>query len=233
LQIEYKKIVKVDELAQLIPFRAGATFSQLWQVFYYTRLFKYMHRKYYPQIKTAFNKICTDKNLKILCDLGYFKNPQKDIYRATNKVLPILKEAGFPVNVLPDEPVGNGDINELNNTESFIKLIKLPYFYTLLYPNFRYLIPDALMVQNNVEMKKYKLTFIEIESKKPDWENYIKLKQENYFRLSKDFLVYKKWCEYCELLKIEKPQLNDFKFSVLFICDRQLDLGKGFRFEKI
>lgn len=231
MKIEFNKVIKVDELAQLIPFKAGATFSQLWQIFYYTRLFKYVHRRYYPQIKTAYNKICTDKNLNVLCDLGYFNSPQKDIYCATNKVLPILTEAGFPVKTLPDEPVGNGDVNELNNTEAFIKLIKLPYFYTLLYPNFGYLIPDALMIQIDKENRRYKLTFLEIETKKPDWENYIKHKQENYLRLSKDIRVYKKWCEYCELLKIEKPQIYDFMFSVLFICGKQLDLGKGFRFE--
>lgn len=233
MKIEYSKIVKVDELAQLIPFKAGATFNQLWQIFYYTRLFKYVHRTHFAQIKAAFNKICTDKKLLALCDHGYLKNPQKDIYCATNKVLPILKEAGFPVKTLPDEPVGIGDVNELNNTGAFIKLVKKPLFYTLLFPNFGYLIPDALMVQKNVELKKYKLTFIEVENKKPEWGKYIKNKQVNYFRLSKDMVVYKKWCEYCDLLKIERPLISDFKFSVLFICDKKLDLGKGFRFEEV
>ncbi len=86
MKIEYKKTVKVDELAHLIPTKAGATFSQLWQVFYYTRLFKYVHRSQYPKIKVSYNKICTDRNLLKLCELGYLTSPQKDIYCATNKV---------------------------------------------------------------------------------------------------------------------------------------------------
>lgn len=103
----------------------------------------------------------------------------------------------------------------------------------MLYPNFGYLIPDTLLVQNDTKTRKYKLTFVEVESKKPGWEEYIENKHENYLKLSKDILVYKKWCDYCEQLELEKPKASDFKFSVLFICNKKLDFGKGFQFEKV
>ncbi len=233
MRIESKKTVKVDELAELIPFRAGATFSQLWQILYYTRLFKYVHRQHYQRIKPAYNKICTSRNLKKLCDLGYFKTTQKDIFCATDKVLPILNEAGFITETLPQETVGKGDINELNNTEVMIKLLKYPDFHTFVFPNFGYIIPDSLLVQRNHKQRKYKLTFIEIERKKSGWQEYIQKKHENYLKLSKDLIVYRKWCEYCDVLGIDRPKHSSFKFSVLFICDINLDLGKGFRFERI
>ena len=228
MRIEIKKTLKIDELAHLIPFKQGATFSQLWQIFYYTRLFKYIHYRNYSQIKKSFNKICTYKKLQELCDLGYFKSPKHEVYCATNKVLPILKEAGYITDTLPSEPIGKGDINELNNTETFIKIIKQPYFYTLLYPNFKYLIPDALLVLKNEN--KYKLTFIEVEQKKPDWERWIQKKRENYLKLAKDIQFYEYWKSICKLLNFSIPSLTDLKFNVLIYGNIKYDFGKGFIF---
>lgn len=212
MDLELQRIVKVDELADLVPREAGATWSALWQVFYYTRLLKYVHRRHYPEIKKSFNKICTDRKLLKLCELGYFKSPQKDIYCATNKVLPILHEAGYITDLLPPEPQGKGDINELNNTRVFISLMKQKYFYTFLYPNFGYLIPDALMVLLDKERRRYKLIFIEVERKKPDWEQWIDNKKSNFLRLANDYNIYLKWKEYCKFLNFPVPNISNFKF---------------------
>ena len=221
LRVEFKKVVKIDELAHLVPHRAGATFSQLWQIFYYTRMFKYVHYSHYYQIKKSFNKICTRDKLNELCRLGYLKSPQPDVFCATDKVLPILEKAGFITKTLPAEPIGKGDINELNNTEVFISLLKQQYFYTFLFPNFGYLIPDALMVSLDKENNKYKLTFLEIEAKKPDWENYIENKKENYLKLSKDIQFYEKWKEYCKLLNLPEPTLDiKFNYKIIDINDK-------------
>lgn len=228
--IEYKKVVKVDELAFLVPRKAGATFSQLWQIFYYTRMFKYIAYRHYIQIKPAFNKICTYKNLQALCSLGYLKSLQHEVYSATDKVLPILKEAGYNIDILPAEPLGKGDINELNNTDVFVQATKLSHFYCLLHYNFGYLIPDALLVRMDKENKKYKLTFLEIEAQKPDWESYIEKKRDSYYRLAKDIQFYNYWASICKFLKIEKPQLSELKFSVCFIGDIKKDYGNEFQF---
>lgn len=190
----------------------------MWQIFYYTRLFKYVHRQHYPKIKPAYNKICTAKNLKKLCTLGYFKSPQKDIYCATNKVLPILKETGdFPVDTLPNEVEGKGSINELNNTEVFIDLLKQERYYTLLYCDFGYIIPDALMVQLDKENKRYKLTFLEIEAHKPDWDNYIEGKKKNYLKLAKDIQFFNYWEKICPLLDLPQPKIETLKFNYKII----------------
>lgn len=230
MRVEYKKVIKVDELAHLVPRKAGATFSQLWQIFYYTRMFKYISYHHYSQIKKSFNKICTYKKLQELCHLGYLKSPQQNVYCATDKVLPILKEAGYVTELLPNEPIGKGNINELNNTDVFVQALKLPHFYTLLYYDFKYLIPDALLVQLNKEDKKYKLTFLEIEAKKPDWENYIETKRDNYLKLAKDIRLYEYWYGICKTLKLPKPNVSTLKFSVCFIGTIKKDFGKGFTF---
>lgn len=237
MRIEHKKVVKVDELAHLIPTKAGATFSQLWQVFYYTRLLKYVTYDHYIHIKRSFNKICTYKKLQELCRLGYLKSPRHEVYCATDKVLPILKEAGFITETLPAQPTGTGDINEINNTTVFIQALKLEYFYTLLYPQFRempdsspYLIPDALLIQKDLENKLYKLTFLEVELKKPDWDNYLENKRDNYLRLAKDINFYHYWASVCPLLGFPPPDVSTLGFSVCFVGNITKDFGEGFRF---
>lgn len=230
MNVKHKKIVTVDELAQVVPREGGATWSSLWWIFYYTRMLKYVHRRHYPQIKIFFNKICTDKKLKILCDLGYFQSPQKDVYCATKKVLPILKEAGFMTDILPPIPTGKGDINELHNTDVFVEAIKLPHFYCLLYHDFGYLIPDALLVQLDTKNIQYKLTFLEIEAPKSDWHNYIESKLYKYYTLAKDIQFYNYWIKMCKHLRIKEPKPEELKFSVCVIGNIKKDLGNDFQF---
>lgn len=230
MKIEYQKTVKVDELAKLIPTKHGATFSQLWQVFNYTRMFKYVEHRHYPKIKPAYIKICTHKNLRKFCELGYFKSPGKDVYSATNKVLPILKEAGYYTELLPNETVGGGDINEINNTDVFVQATKLPHFKMLLFPRFVYLVPDALLVQIDADNKKYKLTFLEIEAQKPKWSEYIYNKRDNYIQLSKELTFYNYWKDIAPKLELPIPEIEKFKFSVSFYCTLNKDFGNGFKF---
>ncbi len=208
------KIVTVPELEHLTSKNGGGTWRKLFDVFYYTRLFKYIHKKQYRKIDNLFSKTTATKKLLELCDRGYFFSPQKDVYCATEKVDPILKEAGY-LTIFPAEPKGIGDINELNNTEAFISLLKEEHFYTLLYPSFGYLIPDALLVEKNND--KYRLTFIEVEASKPDWDNWILDKQANYLKLSQDIQFYNWWITKCEKLGFKKPTIEEFKFNYKII----------------
>jgi hypothetical protein len=233
MKIEYKKVVKSDELAHLVPTKAGATFSQLWQIFYYTRLFKYIRYDHFRQIKPAFKKIATFKNLEELCRLGYLFSPRHEVYSATDKVLPILEAAGYATELLPAKPKGTGDINELNNTDVFVRLAKSEHFHTLLYPQFEYIIPDTLLVELDRKQSRYRLTFIEVEAKKPRWEEYLEVKRKNYIRLSQDIAVYKEWCRYCQKLSLPAPSINNFCFSVSFFGSIKKDFGEHFTFHHV
>jgi len=230
MEIEHYRTIKIKELDHLVPTNAGATFSQLWQIFYYTRMFRYMSYRNFTQIKTSYNKICTYDKLHSLCELGYFKSPQRAVYCATNKVLPILKEVGYPVELLPAEATGFGDINELKNTDVFVKTVKLPFFKILLFPRFKNLIPDALLVQLDEENRKYKLTFLEIEASKSKWHEYLFDKKEKYVKLAKELDFYNSWNEIAPKLGLPIPKISDFKFSVVFVCTIKKDFGKGFKF---
>lgn len=238
MKIENHKTVKIDELAEVISGSEGATWSSLWQVFYYTRLFKYVHKSHYYKIKGMYKKVTTDRSLKLLCELGYFKNVSEQVYTAKDKVLPILQAAGFVTETLPSESKGKGYINELNNTDIFIQAVKLPHFETLLYPQFKdpkskelYLKPDALLVQVNRNKRMYKLTFLEIEAKKSDWGNYIDKKHKKYLRLAKDIGFYDYWSSVCPYFGIPKPDIETLGFSVCFIGSISKSFGYGFRFK--
>ncbi|MBX7046548.1 MAG: hypothetical protein K1X86_12005 [Ignavibacteria bacterium] len=230
MKIDQYKSVTVEELKGIVPTNAGATYTQLWHIFHYTRMFKYVSYRHFMQIKKSFNKICTYEKLYRLCELGYLKSPARAVYCATNKVLPILKEAGLNTDILPDEPVGKGYVNELNNTDIFVQLTKLPHFKAIVYPNFGFLRPDGLLIQLDEENRKYKLTFLEIEAKKSNWSNYIDAKREKYLSLSRELTFYNYWKHIASKLSIPVPDIEQFKFSISFYCTLQKDYGPGFQF---
>lgn len=229
MQIENIRTVKVDELTQFIPTKAGATFNSLWQIFYYTRMFKYISYRHFTQLKKRYNKICTYDNLFGLCELGYLRSPQRAVYCATNKVLPILHQAGYNTEILPAEATGYGDINELNNTDVFVQATKLKYFKTLLYPQFGYLLPDALLVRLDEENRKYKLTFLEIEAQKPKWNKYVEAKRDKYEMLSKSLDFYNWWKDLAPKMELPIPPIENFTFNVVFICSLKKQFGNGFK----
>jgi len=220
------KVVVIEELKPLL--KGGSTWLSLFKVMYYTRQYRYIRADQYKLIDPLFSKICTKPKLKTLVDLGYFRGDK--VYTATNKVMPVLQKAGFLTRFLPAETEGTGGINALNNTEVFIQALKVENYYTLLFPNFIYLEPDALLIQNYGE--KYKLTFLEIESEKFGWDGYLENKRNNYLKLAKDLAFYDFWKTASKILGLRIPTKQELKFNVTFVCSLQRDFGKGFNFKQ-
>lgn len=215
------------------------SYKLVWDLFYKTRLLKYVHHEQYTSIRNTFSKVNAEKKLRHLCREGYLEECEKaKVFIATDKVLPVLKELKeYNINLLPkSKPTGKGDINELLNTRAFIQAIKHPDFYTLLYPTeFREshnLIPDTLLVLNSKEEKKYKLIFLEVEAKKPNWVNTLVNKRENYLKLSKDYRFYDYWKTTSEKIGLPMCDISKLKFSVNFICTLKKDFGTGFKFSE-
>ena len=205
------------QLKHLVNVENGGTWANLWRLFYYTRLFKYIHWRQYKKFNPFMFKLSAKWKLNELCERGFLFSPGKNIYCATKKVEPILREANLPefVFIFPNISDGDGYINEINNTEVFIELSKQKDFYTLLYPNFGYLRPDSLLVEKRDN--EYRLTCLEIEAKKPNWDKHIKEKLINYNDLSKDRQFYDWWCVQCDLLGFKKPKIEEFKFNYKII----------------
>lgn len=213
------------------------SYKLVWDLFYKTRLLKYVHHEQYPTIRKTLNKVSAEWKLKLLCKEGYLEECERaKVFVATDQILPVLKELKeYNTNLLPkNKPNGKGDINEILNTEAFIQAVKLPDFYTLLYPTeFREshnLIPDALLVLKSKEEKRYKLIFLEVEAKKPNWINKLIGKRDNYKLLSKDYRFYDYWKTTSEKIELPMPDISQLKFSVNFICSIKENFGNGFHF---
>jgi hypothetical protein len=226
--------VKSDIVGILPKDRKNKSFALVWDLFYYIRLFKYVHVRHFQKIRKRFSHIQAAWKLDHLCKLGYLYSPQQDIYTATDKAVAVLNEISYhKPRIFPPELRGEGSINELNNTEVFIQALKMPCFSTLLYHDFGYIIPDALMMQRHNILPYYKLTFLEIEASKPDWENYLEKKRNNYLRLSQDIAFYNYWASVCPLLDLPKPDIAKLGFSVCIIGNIVKNFGYGFKFTRL
>lgn len=114
--------------------------------------------------------------------------------------------------------------------------MKTKFFKALLYPVYGlqkvWLRPDALLVRHDHENNRYKLTFLEIEAKKPDWHNYIEQKRLKYLRLAKDIEFYNMWLILAAKLGYPQPDISSIKFSVYIIGNIQKNFENGFKFLK-
>jgi len=232
-----------DKIFPFLPKSEGnLSFKAVWELFYDTRLLKYVHQSQYRLIKPSkYGKISALKTLRSFCKAGYLReciHPEtkklREVFIATDEVLPILELTVNNTDVLPkNESVGEGDINEVLNTEVFIQAMKRKDFHTLLYPQvFREshdLIPDALLVLK--EEKKYRLVFLEVEAKKPNWVERLEKKRDNYLLLARDQRFFEYWKDNVGKVGFSVPDITQLKFTVTFICSLQKDFGEGFKFQ--
>lgn len=212
------------------------TLKATYQMLYDVRMLKYVHKDQFTKIRTTYGRFTSEKKLKYLCDKGWLEERMENVYATTDKTLPVLKAQGLNIDILTNKISGKGMINEIQNTEIFIKIMKTKYFHSLLYPVFGvqkvWLRPDALLVQYDDTNNKYKLSFLEIEAQKPDWHNYIERKREKYLRLARDIEFYNMWLTLAKKLDFPQPNISTIKFSVYIIGNIQENFENGFKFLK-
>lgn len=205
-----------------------ATYDML----YKTRMLKYVRKDQFVKIRSTYGRFTSQDKLDILCKKGWLEERMKSVYTTADKTLPVLRAQGLNIDILPRTISGKGMINEIQNTESFIKIMKWKHFKALLYPKYGeqkvWLKPDALLVLHDEENKKYKLTFLEVEAKKSDWKNYIEQKKEGYLRLARDVEFYNTWLKLAKKLEFPQPEISTLKFSVCIIGSIKKNFGFGF-----
>ena len=200
----------------------------LWDMLRDIRLLKYVRRSQLKDIKPLYSKICAKEKINTLIELKLIRYTQEDILVSSAASLRVLRRLNYPTDLYPRDSEGKGDINELHNTEVFIQALKLPDYKALLYPNFEYLRPDALLIRGTKE--RYKLEFLEVEAGKSNWDNYLENKRINYLRLAGEKRPFSYWVSQCKLLDLPIPDIKDFRFSVSIIGEIKKDFGEGFNF---
>jgi len=212
------------------------TIKATYQMLHDTRMLKYVSKEQFKKIRSTYNRLSTLKSLNYLCKKGWLEERSEGVYTTADKTLPVLKAKGFNIDILPKIISGKGMINEIQNTETLIRTMKVKHFKALLYPSFGeekvWLRPDALLVRLDEEQKRYNLTFLEIEAKKPEWEQYILSKKEKYMRLAHDKEFFTTWLKLAKKLGFPQPDISTIKFSVYIIGNIQRDFGNGFKFLK-
>jgi hypothetical protein len=212
----------------------GGSLNDVYRLLFHVSLLKYSTVNLLSRTHSTANKVATKPKLNRLVELGYIDS-ENDIYipnKMTIAILKMIKIAAKRVNVnlLPNLPKGYGSINELNNSEVFVQALNMVDYHSLLYPTFGYIRPDALLILKQGSM--YKLTFLEVEKQKSNWEEYLDTKRYNYLKLAKDIIVFEYWCEIAPLLKLPTPNISEFKISVTIVSNIKKDWGDGFVFKE-
>ena len=213
------------------------SYQQFFKLYYYIRLLKYSTQSQLRSIKfSGVSKVATRDIIHQCVKFGHISTADKNgIVFVPNEVTDqIVKkvnynDAGY-IKVFANLPAGTETSNEIKNTEVFIQALKADYFYFILFPDFNYVRPDALIILKNESM--YKLIFVEVETEQSNWQNRLDRMRENYLRLCKDKLVYDFWKQTATLLNLPIPDINDFKFSVKIISSIYNNWGEGFEFKQ-
>jgi hypothetical protein len=218
--------------SQIRPIASGGSLNDVYRLLYHVSLLKYSTYDLLQKTHHTAFKVATKPKLNQLVKLGYI-NSKFDIYTANRLTIEILKKIKIAkrridIDLLPNLPEGYGNINELNNTEIFVQALNLDNYHCLLFPNFGYVRPDALLVLK--QDSQYKLTFLEIEKPKSNWESYLDQKRINYLKLSQDIEVYNYWMSVVDKLGLSPVELSDFKFTVTIVSSIKKDWGEGFVF---
>ncbi len=232
--LEQLKEAEQDLLSIQQQSRTNKSLTATYEMLYKTRMLKYVRKDQFVKIRKTYGRFTSKKSLGILREKGWIDERMPGVYSTSDKTLPVLKAQGYNIDILPKIISGKGMVNEVQNTESFIGLMKMKHFEALLYPKFGeqkvWLRPDALLVLHDKENKKYKLTFIEVEAKKNDWHDYIENKKEKYLRLASDIEFYNTWVKLAKKLEFPQPEISTLKFSVLIVGSITKDFGTGFKF---
>ena len=231
------KEAEQDLLAIQQKSRTNKSLIATYEMLYKTRMLKYVRKDQFVKIRATYGKFTSQEKLDFLCEKGWLEERMKSVYTTADKTLPILRAQGFNIDILPRTISGKGMINEIQNTESFIRLMTMEHFKALLYPKFGeqkvWLKPDALLVLHDTENGRYKLVFLEVEAKKSDWKNYIAHKKEGYLRLARDVEFYNTWSILAKKLGFPQPDISTLKFSVSIIGSIKKDFGIGFNFIRL
>ncbi|MFA7382855.1 MAG: hypothetical protein WC001_05345 [Desulfurivibrionaceae bacterium] len=189
----------LDELEEI---KRGATWQNIYDCLWTIATVRYVTRQ---QLAEHFSdavwqkKIATKKKLELLVQKGFLEQSPDGVLMATRKAVSLLKDFSNKNYKIIKLPTGVGQRDSIYNTEMLLQIIRLPDFYALFYPVFRekpkddqpFLIPDGAVVFKKDNMAK--LVFLEIESPKPEWQNYLEEKRWKYKVIAERDATWAEW----------------------------------------
>lgn len=211
----------LDELREI---QKGATWQNIYDCLWTIATVRYVTRqqlaKYFSHL-TWQPKIATKNKLELLVQKGFLEQTPDGVFMATRKAVSFLKDFSDKNYKIIKRPTGTGQRDSLYNTDLLLQIIKLPDFYALFYPVFHnskkddqpFLIPDGavLFKKDNIA----KLVFLEIESPKPEWQNYLADKRWKYKVIAERGETWAEWWkDQSQKLGLNQCKKDDFGFQV-------------------
>lgn len=205
-----------ERYPELEPLTAGASFKQLFDLFYTQGQLRYCNYKHLNRLN---GKMGTPKKLKTLTDLGFLNITDNGYYFTTHKTLKLLENEGYNTQFLQKEFKGEAKDHQQKLTDCLLNFTDNEYFYSISYPIFckapkyteKLLEPDALVTFKRDG--EYKLLFVEVEnSEKP--KGYLEGKERNYNIVARDYNTWAKWWKaHSSLLSLPYCSVDDFCFE--------------------
>jgi hypothetical protein len=212
-------MIKADKYPELADLIKGSSYNQLFQLLYKVALLRYATPEHLKRISF---KIGTVKKTARLNELGLLNTHPSGVSVITDKGLNLLKEEGYNTEPVNKKLQGTGAGDEPVIASVILDVMDEEDFYTVFYPHFDFLIPDACAIFR--KDGKARLVFIEVEKKKGNWQKYLLEKKDKYERIGDDLDIYDKWWRrWSGILKLDFCPAEEFCFSVRCYSELKFD----------
>lgn len=227
---------------ELEEVRKGATWQNVYDTFWHIATVRYAT---YELLKQAFpkdkmvrgkkaiwcEKCVTPKKLDYLVEKKFLTRTADGVLTATARAVEFLDVYSDYNTAIIKPAQGQGGRDMVYNTSIFLEALWRDDFFALFYPDDirqnpkddqPFLRPDAALILRQGDQAK--LVFLEVERKKPDWENHIQGKRRKYEIMAEREETWSVWWRrWCDKLKFKHCAISDFGFSVWCIGEFRAD----------
>ena len=202
---------KSDVYPDLYPLISGISWNQLFAFIWIIASVRYATQ---PQTRRINPKFGTKNKLTRLCELEYLKRSDGGFYSIGCKTLELLKKEGYNTKILQTDTTANYNPHDETLTDFILTEMEKDDFYAVIYPHFKYKIPDCCLVWKRGD--QYKLEMIELELS-PKTNEFLDNKARGWEQAFQDIDIYKVWWKrWSRLLKLKYPSVDEFKFTVRY-----------------
>lgn len=200
--------------------KTGISFKHFTDFLYTLALVKYAT---YEHLNFVSNKLGTRPKIEKLTELGYLETYPQGVSVITRKSLELLEEQEYNTEVIAQRVTGEGLKDEICKTTCKLHYMQQPYFHSLFHPSFTeigtlhpFLIPDFAVVEKKDD--KARLFFVEVETEKYNWKEYLENKRRKYDIIAADPDIYNKWWKkWASALRLQVCPEKEFCFHIVCI----------------
>lgn len=204
--------MKLDDLyPDLMPILKGARFKRFCDDLYKLAMIRYAT---FEQLNAINSQVFTKTKVPKLADLGYLAISQKNICTIGHLARPLLSDQSYNISVIQKKMTAISGTHPLRVSEVLLSLMGEEDFFSVIYPHFTFVIPDACVIKRRENAVKIQM--VEVESHKANWQEYLEVKRRSYEQLARDEEIWSIWWKHiCRMFGLNHCRYEEFCFSVL------------------